>query len=167
MKRRGYRCARACDTRSAYDRGTGTGRRSNTDVAGEVVVGGERPVAQLVQHDTRRAVPAGERDRRPVVVEAEEGLAGAVPGTQPRNVGEPVRGEARLPPQAADDLIHEPGAVGEERQAPPPERGLGQVHAPALRVTRWTDRAHGLPTAVANRPAIARWPSAPRPIASS
>ena len=76
-------------------------------VVGEPGVDAERPVRELVQHDGLGAVAARERDRRAVVLLAEERLARAVARAQPGHVSEVAVGEPLVPPERADDTVDE------------------------------------------------------------
>src|SRR5262249_26462786 len=94
-----------------------------------------------------RAVAPGERDGRPVVLLAVEGLARAVARAQPRDTREIPVGKSLVPPERADDAVDEAGAGVEPRERARRQRRLREVHAPALRVA-WSaarGRSHERP----------------------
>ena len=78
--------------------------RERAPVVGDEWLVPQRPVRELVQHDTLRAVPTRERDRGVAAVEAwvaraEERLAGAVAGPEPGDAIVGVVRESLRPPE--------------------------------------------------------------------
>ena len=130
-------------------------------VVGEPGVDPERPVRELVEHDALGAIPAGERDGRAVVLDAEECLACTVAGSQPRHVPEVAVGEALVPPERADDPVDEAGARVETGEWTRRKRRLGQVDPASLRVARTPYRG-----GFHRGPRYARQSASPAPLAS-
>src|SRR4029079_6726850 len=105
-------------------------------VVGETRVDAERPVRELVEHDAFRSVAARQRDGGPVVLLAVEGLSSAVAGSETWDMAEVAFGKPLEPPQRSDDPVGETSAGVEAGERARGQRRLGEVDAPALRVTR-------------------------------